>query len=185
MNRAYASGLVVALMSVGSVAFAQPKESVPAVAPVAAPSPAETKPPEPAPKSAETKPDAAPAVPKPPEPTPPRPRATLRTVGYVVECVGLAGIIAGAVLKSMSSAKHGVIDDHCDANRVCDQAGLDAVSSASKLQTAAFASLGGGLVALGAGIALVVSNPEGGGASASLRPTALRGGGGLSVGGRF
>jgi hypothetical protein len=195
---------VIAVMLLGSIAIAQPtkseaqppakagaEEAPQATKPAEKAAPAETKPDSapPAAKSdaapAETKPAAAPAETKPVAPEPPHPGSTVKTIGYVVECVGLAGIVAGAVLKAMSSGKQSAIDAHCNADRVCDQQGMDAVSSASKLQTAGFATLAGGMAVLGVGIALVVSAPAGGGASASLRPNVVHGGAGLSVGGKF
>jgi hypothetical protein len=184
-------------MSFGSVAIAQAEKSAAEPPPSAVKAPAATKPaespPQPAdakpegapPKAAEAKPEGAPPAAKPVQSEPPRKGSTVRTVGYVVECVGLAGIIAGAVLKAMSSAKYDVINEHCDDKRICDQTGMDAVSQASKLQAIAFGSLIGGMAALGTGIALVVSAPEGGGARASVGPAVLHGGAGLSVAGSF
>jgi cobalt/nickel transport system permease protein len=196
MKRAFAFGLLIAATSIGSVANGQaaPAETKPEAAPPATKTEtaAPAAKPEAAPATTKTesaapaaKPEAMPAPTKPAGPEPARPGATVRTVGYVVECLGLASIIAGAVVKAMSSAKHDVIDQHCDSHRVCDQAGMDAVSSASRLQTAAFASLIGGMVAVGTGVVLVVSSPAGNGASASVQPTVLHGGAGLSLGGRF
>jgi hypothetical protein len=185
MKRAFAFGLVISVTSIGSVATAEPTQSVTSAAPEPAQAPAATKASEPLPQPASAKADSTPPAAKPAGPEPARPGATVRTVGYVVECVGMAGIIAGAVVKAMSSAKHDVIDVHCDASRVCDQTGLDATSAASKLQTAAFASLVGGIAALGVGIALVVSSPEGGAPHASLGPAVVHGGAGLGISGGF
>jgi hypothetical protein len=230
MTRAYAWGLVIAAVSIGSAANAAPPK--PATQPVAASAPEKDpsapKPTEPAPKPETAKPDAAPAatetakpdaapaatetakpdavatkaaeaVPKPEtakpdaapaatEPVktePPRSGSTVKTVGYVIECVGLGAIIVGAVMKSLSSAKFDTIGEHCDANRACDRTGMDAVSSARTFQNVGFASLIGGLAAVGTGIALVVTSPGSGEPKASMQPTVLHGGAGVSVGGRF
>jgi len=201
MKRAFASWLVIAATSVAAVAGAQPAKSEAQKPPAAGAAdekqPEATKPEEKKPEAAkpeEKKPEAAKPEEKKPEAAsadakpaaePKAPGKTTRTIGYVIESVGLAGVAAGAILRVMASGKHGTIDAHCDSSRVCDQTGMDAVNSASNLQTAAFASLIGGMALLGTGIILVVTHPGAGGASAAVAPTVLHGGGGLSVAGKF
>ena len=161
------------------------REQAPQAA-VSAEAPAETKPPEATPPPPETPQvqTTAPAT-TPAQQEVPRSGATNRTVGYVLGGLGVAGIVGGAIAKGMALAKQSDIDAHCNANKACDQVGMDAVSAGSALQTAGYASMLVGAAALGAGIVLVVSNPAGGAASAVMQPVVLHGGAGLSFAGRF
>jgi hypothetical protein len=107
-------------------------------------------------------------------------RGDLRTYGFIAGGIGAAGLLAGLVTRGLALGKKGSIADHCDANKLCDQTGLDAVSAADTLQTVSTVSLLVGVAGLGTGAYLILSNPKPSEPQVTLRPVVLGGGAGVS-----
>jgi hypothetical protein len=80
-----------------------------------------------------------------------------RAPAYVIGGIGAVGIVVGVVARAVAFGKKSTIDGHCDANKVCDPTGMNAVSSARTLQTVSTIALVAGSAALGIGIYLGVS----------------------------
>jgi hypothetical protein len=96
----------------------------------------------------------------PPDQPPPSGTSPLRTAGFVVGGVGVAGIVIGTVAGIVAMGAQSDSDEHCDSDDACDPTGLtlrdDAISAAT-VSTVAFV-VGG--VALGAGVVLVLASPR-------------------------
>lgn len=56
-----------------------------------------------------------------------------RTWAYVAGGVGAAGLVVATISGLMLMSKNKTIDSHCDADKTCDDAGLDAASGAKGL----------------------------------------------------
>ncbi len=78
-------------------------------------------------------------------------------LGYVLGGVGIAGLITGAVAGALVLQKKGIVDDHCDADKRCDDEGIDATESGKTLGIVTTVGLVTGVVGLGAGAYLIVS----------------------------
>lgn len=90
-------------------------------------------------------------------------------LGYVLGGVGVAGLITGAVAGALVLQKKGIVDDHCDADKRCDDEGMDASKSGKALGIVTTVGLVTGVVGLGAGAYLIVSaGSSGDGAAASV-----------------
>lgn len=83
-----------------------------------------------------------------------------KTTGYVLGGIGIVGIGVGTVTGLMVLSKKSTVDDNCNAQKVCNQAGKDAADSGKTLGTISGASFILGAVALGAGAYLVLSSKE-------------------------
>ena len=85
------------------------------------------------------------------------------TAGAVVGGVGLASLVAGAVLAARASAKRDASNEsgHCDASNLCDQEGVDLRAEAIVSARASTATFVVGGVLLAAGVVLVAV-PSGG-----------------------
>jgi hypothetical protein len=81
-----------------------------------------------------------------------------RTWGYVIGGVGALGVGVGAVTGVMVLGKKKTVDDNCDANKRCNQTGLDAADAGRTLGTISGASFIVGGVALAVGAYLVLSS---------------------------
>lgn len=107
-----------------------------------------------------------------------------RTVGWISGGVGLAGLWAGSVTGLLAIDRESTRSKHCDAQKLCDQTGLDAAKSGNSLATMSTIGMGVGIVGLAAGIVLIVTSPGEKSEtkpSTALAPTALPGGGGLTL----
>jgi hypothetical protein len=108
-----------------------------------------------------------------------------RTWGYVLGGVGAAGLVVAGVTGFILKDKQNTINQHCDDRKICDAQGLDAVSSGQNLApvyVTAWIVAAAGLAS--GGYLLLTSDAE------TRRPvqvgaSALPGGGGLLVDGRF
>lgn len=78
-------------------------------------------------------------------------------LGYVIGGVGVAGFITGAVAGVLTLQKKGVVNDHCDDDKRCDQTGLDAAASGKTLGIVTTIGLVTGVVGVGAGTYLILS----------------------------
>lgn len=102
----------------------------------------------------------------------------LRTVGYVLAGVGVAGIAVFAVTGAMASSKYGELEDACGSTRCTDPKYADTVDSGKRLETISNVGLIAGGVGLLAGGALIVfGGPKEQKSSAGIRGTP----GGLSL----
>jgi len=86
-----------------------------------------------------------------------KPRSGARTAGYVVMGVGAAAAVAGVVTGILVLDRKGTVDDNCDADRHCNQTGLDAADSGKTLGLVTTVALATGAVGLGTGAVLVLS----------------------------
>lgn len=81
-----------------------------------------------------------------------------RTLGWVLGGVGLAGVVTGAVTGMLVLDRKSVVDDNCDADKRCNQQGVDAADSGRTLGTISGLSFIVGGVALAAGAYFVLSS---------------------------
>jgi hypothetical protein len=112
--------------------------------------------------------------------------STARTAGYVtLITMGGTGLAVGTLALGLAVGKKSTANAHCDANKLCDQTGLDAVTAAGGYQTmgAMFLAVGG--VGVVIGLSVVLTNPARTASHATLQPLVLPGGAGLSFGQRF
>ena len=114
------------------------------------------------------KPDSRPS-PKPPQPPPKKQlppvssSSNSRDWGYVLTAVGLAGVTVGAATGLMLMSKDDTIDEHCNADKRCDEEGAEAASDASTLEPINLVSWSVGIVGLGAGgYLLLTAEPSNG-----------------------
>ncbi len=107
--------------------------------------------------------------------TKPEPNTT-RTVGWVVGGVGVAGIALGAVTGAFTLQKKSVVNRNCDADKRCNQEGLDAVDSGKTFGTISGVSfaVGAALVATGTVLVLTSDNKERPVSSLRVGPTSLQ-----------
>jgi len=98
----------------------------------------------------------------------------------VVGAIGIAALVVGGVTRGLALGQKKTIDGHCDAEKFCDQTGMDAVSSVRTLQTVSTVSLIAGAVGLSTGAYLVLSHPKRPEPQATLGAVVLAGGAGLS-----
>jgi hypothetical protein len=101
----------------------------------------------------ETKPQAA----GPLAPPPPSVHHGSNTLGYVLGGVGIAGFITGGIAGALLLQKKGVVSDHCNADKRCDDEGLAATRSGKTLGIVTTAGLVTGVVGVGAGTYLILS----------------------------
>ncbi len=124
--------------------------------------------------------DALPAGQAPTEATPAGLKAekssTTRTLGWVVGGVGVAGLAVGAVTGAFTLQKKGIVDKNCDADKRCNQEGIDAADSGKTFGTISGLSfaVGAALVATGAVLVLTSDNKERPISSLRVGPTSLR-----------
>jgi hypothetical protein len=135
-----------------------------------------------APARSKSKKEATTTAPMPatsPEP----PTSPLRVAGFVVGGLGLASIAVGGITGGMVFGKKKTVQEHCNADKECDQEGLDAGSSGTTLATVSTITFAAGAGALAGGVLLVLlGRPE---ARVTVGPTASAAGPGVMVGGRF
>jgi hypothetical protein len=156
-----------------ATAPAAPAPAAPATTAPAAPSPAApaatapAAPPPPAQPAATPPPIAAgppPSQPpsqygdQPPVDTPAASRGTSgkRVAGYVVLGVGAASLITSAILGAKAIEQHSIYEDRCGVGG-CSSAYREYYDTYQRNQTFAFVTLGVGVVAVGAGLYLVLS----------------------------
>jgi hypothetical protein len=95
----------------------------------------------------------------------------LRTIGFVVGGVGLAGIVAGSITGVLALDRASTVKSHCNTTTwACDGQGVDAASSGNTFATVSTISFIAGAVLVGAGAYLVLS---GGGLRGAQPTTAI------------
>lgn len=87
----------------------------------------------------------------------PAPRSKSPVLGYVLGGIGVAGFVTGAVAGALVLQRKGVVDEHCDDAKRCDDEGLDAASSGKTLGVITTVGLVTGVVGVGAGTYLILS----------------------------
>jgi hypothetical protein len=92
-----------------------------------------------------------------PNTTPAPPRESSKTLGYVVAGVGVAGFVTAAVAGALMLQKKGVVNDHCNAAKRCDDEGLRATKAGTTLGIVTTAGLVTGVVGVGVGAYLILS----------------------------
>jgi hypothetical protein len=107
-------------------------------------------------KTLVVQPGDLPVVTEPPA-TSEQPRSGAKIAGYVVMGVGAAAAVAGVVTGILVLDRQGTVNDNCDADRHCNQTGLDAADSGKTLGVVTTVALATGAVGLGTGAVLVLS----------------------------
>jgi hypothetical protein len=126
-------------------------------------------------------------APPPPVAQPAEPRvvsSTQKTVGWVLLGVGSAAIVTGGVLALLARGDDSDAAAQCRPDRVtlCSPAGVELGKSARSKATWAGVSAGAGLLALGAGVTLLLTAPTSDAtADIALAATASADGGRLSL----
>jgi hypothetical protein len=99
---------------------------------------------------------------------PPPKTTSNRTAGWVVGGIGVAGLGVGAVAGILTLGKKGTVDDNCNAEKRCNQAGYDAAQSGKTLGMVTTTGLVVGAIGVGVGAYLLLSgdkNTTGGGSA--------------------
>jgi hypothetical protein len=108
-----------------------------------------------------------------PQPAPPAPTephsSTQATLAYVALGVGAAGLVAFGVTTGLAASKAGTLDERC-RDRACGPDFHDDVDSYNRYKLLSTVSLIGGLVFAGAGVTLLLTQPEGSSERAGLTP---------------
>jgi len=86
-----------------------------------------------------------------PSPTPRSP-----VLGYVVGGIGVAGFITGAVAGVLVLQKKGIVDEHCDSAKRCDDEGYEASKAGKTLGVITTAGFVTGVIGMGAGTYLIL-----------------------------
>lgn len=86
--------------------------------------------------------------------------AAQRITGYALLGLGGAATLAFAITGGLYLKERGTVDDECDEEGLCSQAGLDAVDRTRTMGVVNTASLVIALVASGAGLTLVLTAPD-------------------------
>lgn len=102
-----------------------------------------------------------------------------RTAGWVIGGIGAASLVVGGVTGILVLGKKSTVDANCNADKRCSATGLDAAESGKTLGTVSGVTLALGVVGVGVGAWLVLSNGEK--QQTSLAPIAHPGGGGLAL----
>ncbi|AKT37918.1 tetratricopeptide repeat protein [Chondromyces crocatus] len=113
------------------------------------------------------------------------------TVGYVVGGVGAASLTTSLITGALVLGKKSIVDEECNESTCRSQKGIDAASAGSTLSTVSTVTFVAGLLGVGAGVYLVLTDEgsssdgatSGAGASSATMfgPTFLPGGAALSV----
>jgi hypothetical protein len=120
-----------------------------------------------------------------PGPTPepaPSTGSGMRTGGVVLLGVGVAGGLVATITGGILVSKHSTITSQCPTMDHCSQSVVETIASTRPLNAANAAGWILGAVGVAGGVALVI---VGGRGTATVAPTALPSGGGLSITGRF
>ncbi|MEP7125787.1 MAG: hypothetical protein ABJE95_32955, partial [Byssovorax sp.] len=107
----------------------------------------------------------------------------LKTAGFVLGGVGVAGVAVGAVTGILTLGKKSTVTAHCTAT-ACDRVGFDAESAGKGLSTISTLTFLVGGAALAAGVTLILVSGRRR-APTTVAPLALPGGSGLLLGGSF
>ena len=74
-----------------------------------------------------------------------------RTLGWILAGVGVAGLAVGSITGLMVLGKKSTVDDNCDADKRCNQTGLDAVDAGQTLAPISTTGFIIGVLGLGVG----------------------------------
>jgi hypothetical protein len=84
-------------------------------------------------------------------------RQQSKLLGYLLGGVGVAGFVTGAVAGALVLQKKGIVSDHCNAAKQCDDEGLAATKSGKTLGIVTTAGLVTGVLGVGAGTYVILS----------------------------
>jgi hypothetical protein len=111
--------------------------------------------------------------------------STMQVAGIVVGGAGVVGLGVAVVTGLILPGKQSTVDDHCDANKLCDAEGYDAAQSGETLSAVNTAAWIAGGIATGVGVTLFFLGNDGDKPSTALAVSPLRGGAGASLTTRF
>jgi hypothetical protein len=106
-----------------------------------------------------------------------------RLTGYVLIGLGGASLIASVITGALYVGSRREVDDECDDQNLCSQAGLDAVDQTRTLGTVNVITLIGGAAAAGVGLTLVLTADDGD--QLAVGPTLSPHTAGLTLGARW
>ncbi len=78
-------------------------------------------------------------------------RGSDRTLGWILAGVGVAGLAVGGITGLMVLGEKSIVDENCDADKRCNQTGLDAVDSGQTLAPISTTGFIIGVLGLGVG----------------------------------
>lgn len=84
-------------------------------------------------------------------------RGNGKTLGYVLGSIGIAGAVTGAVAGGLMLHQKSIVDGNCNADKRCNPAGLDAVSTGRTLGIVTTIGLVTGALGLGSGAYFLVT----------------------------
>lgn len=84
----------------------------------------------------------------------------MRTLGWTLAGVGLASLVVGGITGVMTLDRASTVKEHCDAALACDPEGKSAASSGETLSLVSTITVIGGVVGMGAGGVLLLTNPS-------------------------
>lgn len=87
---------------------------------------------------------------------------TMRIVGWSTVGAGAASLWVGSVTGLFAIDRESLRSENCNASNVCNATGVEAAKSGSTLATVSTITLAAGAVAVGAGVYLLLSNPNDG-----------------------
>jgi hypothetical protein len=87
--------------------------------------------------------------------TAPPPSSSMRTMGFVTAAVGLAGLVAAGITGGIVAANDGTIQANCP-NKRCNDLGASTLDTSRALLIVNAATLGAGLVGVGAGTVFIL-----------------------------
>lgn len=107
------------------------------------------------------------------------------STGLILVGIGVAGVGTGMAAALMADSKQSIVDDNCDANKVCNQEGFDAAESGKTLTTISYIGWGVGLAGLAAGGYLLLFREAREEPRTSVSAMAHSDGGAVALRGRF
>jgi hypothetical protein len=93
-----------------------------------------------------------------PEPAP-RPASSSKALALGLLGTGAVALVVGGITGVLAAGKAGTVKDHCTADYLCDQTGVDAASSGRTFATISTVGLIAGAVLAGAGAYLFFARP--------------------------
>jgi hypothetical protein len=94
---------------------------------------------------------------------------TQAALGYVALGLGGVGLVAFGITTGLAASKESSLDDHCQ-NRECEPAYHDDVDTYNRYKLLSTVSLVTGLVFVGAGVTLLLTQPDGRNEHAAITP---------------
>jgi hypothetical protein len=92
-----------------------------------------------------------------------------RPLGYALGGVGVAGLLTGTIAGIVALNHKSTRDDHCNADKICDQTGVDANDAYGTMATVSNIGWAVGLLGLGAGAYFVLTSDARDGSETAVR----------------